>query len=31
VLASEARWVWLPSLLAATLGWWLTRARPAGV
>jgi len=31
VLASEARWVWLPSLLVATLGWWLTRDRPTRV
>ena len=28
VLASEARWVWLPSLLVAAVGWWLTRGRP---
>jgi inner membrane protein len=28
VLASEARWVWLPSLLVAALGWWLTRPGP---
>jgi inner membrane protein len=31
VLASEARWVWLPSLLVATLGWWLTRDRSTRV
>jgi len=23
VLASELRWVWLPSIVFATLGWWL--------
>ena len=28
VLVSEARWVWLPSLLVAAVGWWLTRRRP---
>jgi inner membrane protein len=27
VLASEARWVWLPSLVVAVVAWWLTRAR----
>jgi inner membrane protein len=29
VLASEARWVWLPSLLVAAVAWALTRPRPS--
>lgn len=29
VLASEARWVWLPSLLVAAVAWGLTRPRPS--